>query len=190
VEYMFVIYIFLRNFFNIRNIFMKKSKLFAALAVASMLSACAQQNGQPAGGIMNGGNINKQEIGTVAGAIGGGVIGHNIGKGSGQTVATIAGTLLGAAIGNNIGASLDAADMAAYNAASQRALETAPAGRALPWKNPESGNYGTVTPAAPYQTASGQYCREYNQTIVVGGKKQSGHGTACREPDGSWKIIQ
>jgi len=168
---------------------MKSSKILVSLVVAALVSACAQ-GGQPGSGVMSGGSINKQDVGTLAGAIGGGVIGHNIGKGSGQTVATIAGTLIGAGIGSSIGASLDKADMAAYNSASQRALETAPAGQSLPWKNPQSGNYGTVTPSAPYQAPSGQYCREYNQTIVVGGKKQSGHGTACREPDGSWKIVE
>lgn len=33
------------------------------------------------------------------------------------------------------------------------------------------------------------YCREYTQSFTVGGKTQNGYGTACREPDGSWKII-
>jgi surface antigen len=41
-----------------------------------------------------------------------------------------------------------------------------------------------------YQTSAGQYCREYQQTIVVGGQSQSAYGTACRQPDGSWKITQ
>jgi len=169
---------------------MKNSKILTLVAVASMLAACNQPMGTPGRGVMQGGNINKQDIGTVAGAIGGGVIGHNIGGGAGQTVATIAGTLLGGAIGNSIGASMDNADMAAYNNASRRALENTDPGQTLPWKNPQSGNYGTITPAAPYRTQNGQYCREYNQTIVVGGQKQSGHGTACREPDGSWKIVE
>ena len=165
------------------------SKLLAIIAIIPLLSAC-QPNGQTGGGIMQGGNINKQDVGTLAGAIGGGVIGHNIGGGAGKTVATIAGTLLGGAIGSSIGSSLDKADVAAYSETSQRALETTPAGQALPWKNPQTGNYGTVTPSNYYKNSNNQYCREYNQTIVVGGKKQSGHGTACREPDGSWKIME
>ncbi len=171
--------------------FMKNSKIIAVMAVASLLSACAQPTGPGNRGVIQGGNsVNKADVGTIAGAIGGGVIGHNIGGGSGKTVATIAGTLLGAAIGNSIGTSLDNADMAAYNDASHRALENAPAGQALPWKNPESGNYGTITPSNYYTNDSGQYCREYNQTITIGGKKQSGHGTACRQPDGTWKIVE
>ena len=33
------------------------------------------------------------------------------------------------------------------------------------------------------------YCREYTQTFSVGGKKQTGYGTACQQPDGSWKVV-
>ena len=34
------------------------------------------------------------------------------------------------------------------------------------------------------------YCREFTQTISIGGKIQQGYGTSCRQPDGSWKIIR
>ncbi len=168
---------------------MKFSSLVAAVAAISLLSAC-EQGGAPGRGVMNGGGVNKQDIGTIAGAIGGGVIGHNIGKGAGQTTATIAGTLLGGVLGNSIGGSLDRADMMMYHDTSQRALETAQPGQTLPWKNAQTGNSGSVTPKAYYKNADGDYCREYTQSIVVGGKKQDAFGTACRQPDGSWKIIE
>ena len=45
-------------------------------------------------------------------------------------------------------------------------------------------------PVETYQTSSGQYCREYLQTVVIGGQQQQAYGTACRQPDGSWKIIR
>lgn len=35
---------------------------------------------------------------------------------------------------------------------------------------------------------AGNYCREYTRTIAVGGRFESGYGTACRQPDGSWQI--
>jgi len=167
---------------------MKFTNVIAALAATSLLTACAQPGGP--GMTQGGSGFNKQEIGTLAGAVGGGVIGSNIGGGKGAIAATIAGTLLGGALGSSIGASLDSADRAAYNEASQRALETAQAGQSLPWSNPKSGNSGYITPKAPYQTSNGQYCREYTQTIRVGGKTQNGYGTACRQPDGSWQIVE
>lgn len=171
---------------------MNMSQRFAFVLAAVFLTACSQPMGRAGQGYTQGGSagINKQDIGTVVGAVGGGVIGSNVGKGKGAIAATIAGTLLGAAVGSSIGSSLDKADMAAYHETSQRALETAQPGQALPWRNTQSGNYGSVTPSNYYQNADGQYCREYTQTIVVGGKKEEGFGRACRQPDGSWKIAE
>jgi surface antigen len=76
--------------------------------------------------------------------------------------------------------------MAAANA--QRALETSRTGQTTSWSNPDSGHSGDITPTRTYQNASGQYCREYQQEIDIGGQKEKAHGTACRQPDGSWKI--
>ena len=92
--------------------------------------------------------------------------------------------LLGGAIGNH----LDQKDkeLAARNA--QLSLESARTGQASSWRNPDNGNSGTLTPTRTYQSAGGQYCREYQQQITVGGEKQQSYGTACRQPDGSWKI--
>jgi len=169
---------------------MKNSKLVTLLVTASMLSACTGPNGQPNSGVMNGGGINKQDVGTVGGAVGGGVLGSLVGHGTGKVAATIGGALLGGFLGNSIGKSLDNADKAAYDAASQHALETAQPGQTTPWRNPQSGNSGTITPTNYYQNAQGQYCREYSQTIVVGGQQQSAYGKACRQPDGTWQIVQ
>lgn len=160
----------------------------AALAATSLLTACAQPGGP---GVTQGGQgFNKQEIGTVAGAVGGGIIGSNIGGGKGAIAGTIAGTLLGGMLGNQIGASLDNADRQAYHDASQRAMETAQPGQSLPWRNPQSGNYGSITPKGYYRNSQGDYCREYTQTIHVGGRTQQGYGTACRQPDGTWQIVE
>jgi len=95
------------------------------------------------------------------------------------------GGLIGGAIGNR----LDAADQEKANVAAARALESVPAGQSVAWRNPDSGNAGAVTPMRTYQTANGQYCREYTQTINVGGEKHQSYGTACRQADGTWKIV-
>jgi surface antigen len=169
-------------------------KTLAALSASIMLlAACdGQQNANNArqGGITGGaGGFSKQDLGTGIGAIGGAIAGAQFGKGDGRIVTGALGALLGAGLGSSVGASLDRADMQYYDRASQRALETAQTGQSLPWKNPDSGNYGSITPSAPFKNESGQYCREYNQKITVGGKTQNGYGTACRQPDGSWQIV-
>jgi surface antigen len=69
-----------------------------------------------------------------------------------------------------------------------RTLESAPTGQAASWRNPDSGNSGTVTPTRTYQRSGGEYCREYTQTVRVGGKTEEAYGTACRQPDGTWKT--
>lgn len=128
----------------------------------------------------------KTTIGGLGGAAAGGLLGAALG-GSGTGIA--AGTILGGLIGGAIGNRLDAADQEKANVAAARALESVPAGQSVAWRNPDSGNAGAVTPMRTYQTANGQYCREYTQTINVGGEKHQSYGTACRQADGTWRIV-
>ncbi|HKW53618.1 MAG TPA: RT0821/Lpp0805 family surface protein, partial [Stellaceae bacterium] len=133
---------------------------------------------------------NKTTGGALIGAGVGGLIGSKFGHGQGKGAATVLGVIAGGILGSQVGASLDRADQAALHATTVNALETAPPGQAIPWRNPNSGNYGSVMPQAVYQAPDGQYCREFQQTIVVGGQQEQGFGKACRQPDGSWRIVQ
>jgi hypothetical protein len=47
---------------------------------------------------------------------------------------------------------------------------------------------GTPT-SEPYTATNGQTCREYQTTVTVDGQQQPSHGTACLQPDGSWRIV-
>lgn len=149
----------------------------ATLCVGVSLLAACQDTGP------------KQGIGTLLGAAGGGLAGAQIGKGSGQLAAVAAGVLLGGFLGSEVGKSLDRADQAYMSRTTQQTLETAPTGRTSSWRNPDSGNYGTITPQPAFQTSGGEYCREFQQTVTVGAKTEQAYGTACRQPDGSWKIV-
>ncbi len=152
--------------------------LLGVLSVALLLSACqAETMGT------------KEGFGTLGGAAVGGLLGSNIGKGSGRLAATAAGVVLGGWLGNEIGASLDNADRAAMGSATSRAYTT-PVGQQITWNNPQSGNAGTITPVRDGYANDGSYCREFQQTITVGGQKQQGYGRACQQRDGSWKIVQ
>lgn len=48
-----------------------------------------------------------------------------------------------------------------------------------------------VVPNGPaeVQRADRTYCREYTTQTTIAGKRQQTYGTACRQPDGSWRII-
>jgi surface antigen len=91
--------------------------------------------------------------------------------------------------GGEIGRSLDENDRRMASQAQTQA-QTAPIGQTISWNNPDSGNSGTYTPVRDgTNTSSGAYCREYQTTVTVGGKTEDAYGTACRQPDGSWKIV-
>ena len=125
----------------------------------------------------------------VLGGIFGGLLGSKVGGGSGRLAATAGGAVLGVLLGSEIGKSLDKADRAYATRTTSTALETNKVGQTSTWTNPDSGHSGTVTPTRTFQESSGEYCREYQQQITVGGRTETAYGTACRQPDGSWKIV-
>lgn len=158
---------------------MKKLVLMTMMFSTLALGGCTTYDG----------SNTKQIVGTGGGALVGGILGSKVGGGSGQLWATGAGALLGALAGSEIGKSLDRADQEHASKATYRAYE-APVGETISWKNPNSGHYGTVTPTKDGYSSSGRYCREYQQTVYVGGKKESAYGQACRQPDGSWEVVK
>jgi surface antigen len=127
----------------------------------------------------------KAVLGSLGGAAAGAGIAAIAGGSTGWIVAAgLAGGLLGGAIGHR----LDNKDKEMAAQAAANAFESNRTGQPAAWKNPDSGNSGSITPTKTYQSAGGQYCREYRQDVVIGGEKQQAYGTACRQPDGSWQI--
>lgn len=125
------------------------------------------------------------------------VLGSVLGAGAGAGIAALAGgspaaivgaALGGALLGGFVGHKLDDRDKQMAAQAAQQAFENNQSGQPSVWNNPESGNSGSITPVKTYQLATGQYCRQYQQTIVIGGEPQKSYGTACRQADGTWKI--
>lgn len=151
--------------------------LLTAAALAAILGACTGKEGP------------KQTVGTLGGAAAGGLIGSQIGSGGGQLAATAIGAMLGALVGSEIGRSMDEVDKAKAGKALDQAAQ-APIGETITWNNPESGHSGTVTPVREGATESGEYCREFQQTVTIGGKTEQAYGVACRQPDGSWKVVE
>ncbi len=160
---------------------MSLTKKLTAVSMAALLvvsvAGCESMGGQ------------KQTGGTLIGGAAGAIAGAQFGSGSGRIAAAAVGTLLGALVGSEVGRSLDKADLAYANQANARA-QTAPVGQPIQWNNPQTGNYGTITPVRDgTDTRTGAYCREFQQTVTIGGKTESAYGTACRQPDGTWKVV-
>ncbi len=47
---------------------------------------------------------------------------------------------------------------------------------------------GNVIPPVAAALPAEPACREVQTTVTIGGKPQQAYGTACRQPDGSWRF--
>jgi len=131
-------------------------------------------------------NMSNQDAGTITGAVAGGVLGSTIGQGSGQILAIAAGTLAGAYIGGAVGKNMDDNDRMRMT----RALDNNNVGQPAYWRNAKTGNQYKVVPVKNVKVRGNPYCREYRTTANIAGKEQQVYGTACRQPDGSWKMVK
>jgi len=129
------------------------------------------------------GRCNREVVGQILGGATGGLVGSQLADGSARLAAIAAGTVVGMLVGGEIGREMDRADKLCVD----QALETAPDGTGIRW-NDNNRQY-TVTPTSTRKNAEGQYCREYQTQSNVNGKTQQVYGKACRQPDGSWKIV-
>jgi surface antigen len=125
-----------------------------------------------------------QKWGTLGGAALGGLVGSQFGSGGGKVAAGLGGALLGGIAGNLIGARFDERDRAQHAQAVSNSLATT---RPKRWVNPDTGNSGTIVPLRSYtKPATGQRCREYEDTYNRDGKTTSQISRICLSPDGTW----
>lgn len=129
------------------------------------------------------GRCNRDVIGSILGGAAGAAVGSEIGDGKGRIAAIIGGSIVGILIGGEIGRSMDRADALCVD----QVMEFAPDGRTVTWDNGD--RQYAMTPAETYQTKDGAYCREYQATSTVGREVVETYGTACRQADGSWRIV-
>ena len=149
------------------------------LLIALTLTACAADDPN-----------RKEKGGALIGAGAGALLGSRFGDGGGRVLATGLGAMFGAFVGSEVGQSLDKADQTYARQTAHDSLENSPSGKQTVWSNPDTGNSGTITPVRTYQQDDGDYCREFHQTVTIGGKEENAYGTACRQPDGSWKMTE
>ena len=130
------------------------------------------------------GHCNRDVLGAVLGGVAGGAIGAATVQGHSRTIAIVGGTILGALIGGVIGRSMDNVDQ---NCVGQT-LEHARDGQEVRWRAPNGYDY-EVVPRRTCTAGNGEYCREYTTTAIVNGRAQRVYGTACRNEDGSWRLV-
>ena len=157
---------------------MKNTKLTAALvSICLVLAGCTTPP-------------TKQQTGAGVGAVLGAALGYGLGKGHhNKELAVALGAIVGGVAGDYVGAQFDQRDrlMAAQNL--QYSLELHPDGTSSTWQNPNSGNSGYAYPTKTTIMNNGTPCREFIATVTIGSQPHQAYGTACRQADGSWKII-
>jgi surface antigen len=156
-------------------------KIISAFVIATLLTACSE-NGQPDS------IFNKQTAGTLLGGATGGFIGSRIGGGDGKIIATAVGGVLGALVGSQIGKTLDDHDKSLIGQTTYKTLETVPPYEPSQWRNPQTGNYGEISAGPTYQQ-NGHNCRPFTQTIFIDGRAETARGQACKQGDGTWKVV-
>lgn len=131
-------------------------------------------------------SITKEDQSAIVGGVIGAAVGSRVGKGRGRTAATIVGAIAGTMIGRKIGRQYDQHD----HQRTATILENNRDGQATSWRNPNSGYAYTTAPTRTYYEGSGEPCREFTMDANIGGRPEKVYGTACRQADGSWKIIK
>jgi surface antigen len=71
--------------------------------------------------------------------------------------------------------------------AAQVLATTAPLGETIAWNDGSAA--GSVTPLRDGRAEGGEYCREFLQTVTIGGREEEAYGTACLRPDGAWEVV-
>lgn len=134
-------------------------------------------------------NMSNQDVGTIVGGATGALVGSQFGKGSGRIWTTAAGAVAGGMIGSNVGSRLDELDRMRADQAYQQAASSS-VGSTITWSNPHSGHHGTVRSVREGRSSYGDYCREFQSTVFIEGRKDTVYSTACRGQDGRWYAAQ
>lgn len=65
---------------------------------------------------------------------------------------------------------------------------TAEVGETIIWKDADAS--GSVKTTRIGKSTYGRHCREFQQTVTIGGKTEQVYGTACQQQDGAWEIVR
>ncbi|PCI41467.1 MAG: hypothetical protein COB46_03630 [Rhodospirillaceae bacterium] len=136
---------------------------------------------------------NEDRTGKIGGAVGGilgGIAGSNVSNGSGRTAAIILGATLGTMWGEDIAHGMSNADKIFAERTTKDTLEYGKPGENTTWSNPETGSSGNVVANETYTNKDGENCRNFETTAHIEGEDRTTTGTACKMPDGEWKVME
>jgi surface antigen len=106
-----------------------------------------------------------------------------------QASASITGISGGGLVGGTFGAVLDKVDRTMAFEAEYKALEYSKGGELVTWTGKTGTVAGKVVAAQPYRVGS-QDCRQYSHELTLAGAMTNARGTACRNNDGTWSLLE
>jgi surface antigen len=80
------------------------------------------------------------------------------------------------------------ADLAYARAAAADALARDTKGNSVPWRNPQTGVGGNITPLAATHQEDGLPCRDFLASYAGAGSQAWLQGSACRTARGDWEV--
>lgn len=126
--------------------------------------------------------------GILTGAIIGGFLGNAAGHGN--TGATVAGVIFGGAAGAALTSNMDCEDRSYAYRTYYDGFNSGRSGRYYDWRNPHNGHRGRFHVRSYYNDPYGFRCARFTQTTYIQGRSYNANGVACRQPDGSWAVVQ
>lgn len=127
-------------------------------------------------------NSSNKTVGTIFGALAGGLIGGAASHGNGGAV--VGGAILGGLLGNAVARDMPCEDHPYAFRAYATGLN-GDVGRRYEWRNGD--DYGYFTPQREFYRGR-TVCRSWNETTYARGREYTRSGTACRQDDGNWRF--
>ena len=75
-------------------------------------------------------------------------------------------------------------------ARAQNRAKIATLNESVEWRNPKTGNGGTITPLKDGYDAASRICRKFSQVNVIKGLETKKIGIACKDFSGQWFIVE
>jgi surface antigen len=124
-------------------------------------------------------------VGRLVGAAPGGFTGSQFGPAKDTLSATAIGSLIEAAVGPQAADGIARSEEVCFSQSFEHVADR----ETVAWMDPVEGVHYAVTPTRTVKSSDGRYCREYAARATVNGQAAGIFGTACRQPDGSWELV-
>ena len=125
--------------------------------------------------------------GILAGGLIGGLLGNAAGHG--RTGPTIAGVIFGGAVGAALTSNMNCEDRSYAYRTYYIGFNSGRYGERYEWRNPRNNHRGEFRIRSYYNDPYGFRCARFTQVTYIQNRSFNVRGIACRQPDGSWAVV-